>query len=115
MANERTFLAWVRTGISVIVFGFAIGRFAVAIRELLQLQGHAPRTAGLSVWFGIVAIVTGVVMIFIGLNRYRKTRAQLDSNSFQPAKTIIDIIAIFTVGFGTALAVYLVYIQQNLR
>jgi len=115
LANERTFLAWVRTGVAVVVFGFAIGRFAVALRELVQLQGHAPRTAGYSVWFGIIAIVTGVVLIFAGLNRYRKTRAQLDSGSFEPAGTVIDLVAIFTVIFGLALAGYLVYIQQSLR
>ena len=31
LANERTFLAWLRTGVAVVVFGFAIGRFAIAI------------------------------------------------------------------------------------
>jgi putative membrane protein len=115
LANERTFLAWVRTGVAVIVFGFAIGRFAVAIRELFQLQGHPPLTAGLSVWFGIVAIVTGVLLIFAGLNRYRKTRAQLDAGAFEPAGFVIDLVAIFTVIFGLALAGYLFYIQQSLR
>jgi putative membrane protein len=115
MANERTFLAWVRTGVAVIVFGFAIGRFSIAIREFLQAQGHAPVRAGLSIWFGFIAIVAGVVMIFIGLNRYQKTRAQLDSQNFQPAKFVIDIVAIFTVAFGAALAGYLIYIHSNLR
>jgi len=114
LANERTFLAWVRTGVAVVVFGFAIGRFAIAIRELLQLQGHAPRTAGLSVWFGIIAIITGVLLIFAGLNRYRRTRAQLDAGSFEPAGFVIDLVAIFTVLFGLALAGYLVYIQHSL-
>jgi putative membrane protein len=33
LANERTFLAWVRTGVATIVFGFAIGRFSIALRE----------------------------------------------------------------------------------
>ena len=32
LANERTFLAWVRTGVAIVVFGFAIGRFAIAFR-----------------------------------------------------------------------------------
>ena len=79
LANERTFLAWMRTGLAVVVFGFAIGRFAIAIREFAQAQGHPQRTAGLSVWFGVVAIVTGIVLAFAGLNRYRRTRAQLES------------------------------------
>jgi putative membrane protein len=44
LANERTFLAWwVRTGAAIVVFGFAIGRFSIAMRRLTALQGHAVR------------------------------------------------------------------------
>jgi putative membrane protein len=115
LANERTFLAWVRTGLAVVVFGFAIGRFAIAIREFAHAQGHPQPTAGLSVWFGMVAIVTGIVLAFAGLNRYRRTRAQLESGRFEPAGSVIDLVGIFTVVFGLALAAYLVYTQQNLH
>ena len=115
LANERTFLAWMRTGLAVVVFGFAIGRFAIAIREFAQAQGHPLPTAGLSVWFGMVAIVTGIVLAFAGLIRYRNTRAQLESGRFEPAGSVIDLVAVFTVVFGLALAAYLVYTQQNLR
>ena len=115
LANERTFLAWMRTGLAVVVFGFAIGRFAIAIREFAQAQGHPEATAGLSVWFGMVAIVTGIVLALAGLTRYRRTRAQLESGRFEPAGPVIDLVAIFTVVFGLALAAYPVYTQQNLR
>jgi putative membrane protein len=115
LANERTFLAWVRTGLAVVVFGFAIGRFAIAIREFAQAQGHPQRTGVLSVWFGVVAIVTGIVLALAGLNRYRRTRAQLESGRFEPAGSVIDLVAIFTVVFGLALAAYLIYGQQNLH
>jgi putative membrane protein len=115
LANERTFLAWVRTGVAVVVFGFAIGRFAVAIRQWMQLegQGHVVPTAGLSVWFGTVAIVAGVLVCLMGLIRYRQTRKQIDSGNFQPAGFIIDIVGIVTAIFGLALAAYLVYIDLH--
>jgi len=45
LANERTFLAWVRTGVAVVVFGFAIGRFSIAIRQLSLIEGRASLTA----------------------------------------------------------------------
>src|SRR5580692_13160979 len=78
LANERTFLAWVRTGVAIVVFGFAIGRFAVAVRQWMQLQGpgHVVPTSGLSVWFGTAAIIGGVLICLAGLIRYRRTRAQ---------------------------------------
>src|SRR5438128_8610674 len=92
LANERTFLAWVRTGVAIVVFGFAIGRFAIAIRQLMQLEGKLPRTAGLSVWFGTVSIVGGVLLTIAGLIRYRKTRDQLESGTFRPAGFVIDLV-----------------------
>ena len=111
LANERTFLAWVRTGIAIVVFGFAIGRFAIAIREFMQVQGRVFESAGLSVWFGTIAIVSGVVLIFAGLFRYRKTRSLLESGRFEPAGFAVDLIGILTAMFGIALAGYLVYIE----
>jgi putative membrane protein len=114
LANERTFLAWVRTGIAIVVFGFAIGRFAVAIRQWMQMQGHPTRSAGLSVWFGAIAIAAGVLLTLAGLFRYRRTRAQLESGTFEPAGFVIDLVGVLTALFGLALAGYLVYIELRL-
>jgi putative membrane protein len=111
LANERTFLAWVRTGIATIIFGFAIGRFSIALREFLQLQGHASSTTGVTAWFGVISIVGGVLLILAGLARYRKTRGQLDTNSFEPAGFVIDIVSYLLGLFGLALCAYLVYIE----
>src|SRR5271169_2579011 len=115
LANERTFLAWVRTRLAVVVFGFAIGRFAIAIRQWMQLegQGHVIPTSGLSVWFGTAAIIGGVLVCVAGLVRYRRTREQIDSGNFQPASFIIDLVGIATAVFGLALAAYLIYIELH--
>ena len=114
LANERTFLAWVRTGVAIVVFGFAIGRFAVAIHEWLQVQGRVSRTEGLSVWFGTIAILAGVVLTLAGLFRYRRTRSQLESGKFKPAGFVIDLVGILTALFGLILAGYLIYIELRL-
>jgi putative membrane protein len=113
LANERTFLAWVRTGIAGVVFGFAIGRFAMAIRQWMAIEGHSHSvpTTGVSVWFGTAAIIGGVLVCLAGLVRYRRTREQLDAGNFQPAGFIIDIVGIVAALFGLALAAYLVYIE----
>jgi putative membrane protein len=114
LANERTFLAWVRTGAAIVVFGFAIGRFSLAMRQLTALQGHPVRTAGISVWMGSGTIVGGIVLVVAGLLRYRKTREQLDSGTFEPAGFELDLITILTVLFGLALAAYLIYAEKIL-
>jgi inner membrane protein YidH len=114
LANERTFLAWVRTGAAIIVFGFAIGRFSIAIRQLTALQGHGVRTAGISVWMGSGTIVAGLLLVIAGLLRYRKTRARLDAGTFEPAGLGLDLLTILTVLIGLALAGYLIYTEKVL-
>ncbi len=113
LANERTFLAWLRTGLAVVVFGFAIGRFAIAIQQFMKPENHPQSATRMSVWFGQVAIVTGIVVVFAALRRYRRIRAQLEIGEFEPAGLLIDLVAIFAVVFGLTLAVYLVYIQAS--
>jgi putative membrane protein len=115
LANERTFLAWVRTGVAVVVFGFAIGRFAIAIRQWMAIQGpgRVVATSGVSVWFGTAAILGGVLVCVAGLVRYRRTREQIDAGNFQPAGFVIDLVGIVTALFGLALAAYLVYIELH--
>ena len=113
-ANERTFLAWVRTSVAIVVFGFAIGRFAIAMRQLTEFQGHVSKTTGLSVWMGMSSILAGVAMVVAGLARYRRTRAQLDAGKFEPAGFVVDLVTILIVLFGLALAGYLMYVEKNL-
>jgi uncharacterized membrane protein YidH (DUF202 family) len=80
----------------------------------MQIQGRVPPTAGLSVWFGTIAIVAGVLLTLLGLLRYRRTRAQLESGTFEPAGFVIDLVGILVALFGLALAFYLVYIELRL-
>lgn len=114
LANERTFLAWLRTGIAMVVFGFAIGRFAIAIRQFMQIQGRVLPTAGFSVWFGTVAIIGGVFLSLAGLFRYRRAKRQIEFGRFEPAGFLVDLIGILTALLGLALAGYLVYIGLSL-
>jgi putative membrane protein len=60
LAAERTFLAWIRTGVALMGFGFVVARFGIFLRELRPLDprpGHA-----LSVPIGIVLIAIGVLV-----------------------------------------------------
>lgn len=113
LANERTFLAWVRTGAAIVVFGFAIGRFSIALRQLSALQGHPLHRSGISVWMGASSIVLGVLMVIAGLFRYRQTRDRLDQGKFEPAGFVLDLVTILTVLFGLVLAGYLIYIEKS--
>jgi uncharacterized membrane protein YidH (DUF202 family) len=63
---------------------------------------------------GAFTIVSGVMLVMAGLVRYRKTRAQLDSGTFEPAGFVLDLITVLTVVFGLVLAGYLIYTEKLL-
>ncbi len=113
LANERTFLAWLRTGVATIVFGFAVGRLSIALQELLWFQGKTSPTPGLTAWLGMVAIIAGVLAILAGHMRYRQTRAQIDRGTFEPPRFTIDIAASLLAAFGLVLAGYLLWIKLH--
>jgi putative membrane protein len=64
MAAERTFLAWIRTGIALMAFGFVVARFGVFLREI-ALPGAAGGVgpgSELSLYVGLGLIGVGVVV-----------------------------------------------------
>ncbi len=114
LANERTFLAWVRTGIGVIVFGFAIGRFGIALRQFSSVTGVAPHGTALSLWFGTASMLLGLGLIIAGLISYQRTRRAIDAGTFKPADWLMTSAAVLTIVLGAALAIYLLYTGRNL-
>jgi uncharacterized membrane protein YidH (DUF202 family) len=103
----------VRTGAAIVVFGFAIGRFSIALWQLTALQGHPVHRSGLSVWMGAISILLGVAMVVAGFFRYRATRDRLEEGTFEPAGFVLDLVTVLTVLFGLVLAAYLIYIERS--
>lgn len=81
LANERTFLAWVRTGIASIGFGFVIAKFAIFISILKDQQSLSSS----SVVYGEMMIIMGGVVIAYGLYNYIRTEKMLEKNIYTPA------------------------------
>jgi putative membrane protein len=70
-AAERTLLAWIRTGITVMAFGFVVARFGLFLRLLRAEGGEVVPTGGVSPYLGSVLVVIGVVAISAGTKRDR--------------------------------------------
>jgi putative membrane protein len=114
LANERTFLAWVRTGVAFVVFGFAIGRFGIALHQFMQVQGHGIKHSGLSIWLGLGCIFIGVILVGCGLKRYTTTRMQLETGVYEASYGVLALVAMLTALMGLAMGAYLVYAQIQL-
>jgi putative membrane protein len=82
-ANERTFLAWVRTAIAVMAFGFLIERFDLFLRYIAPQAAQpqaAPRSEAFANWAGLAFIVLGVAMIVIAGVRLAKTAKDIETD-----------------------------------
>ena len=68
LAAERTMLAWIRTGLALMGFGFVVARFGLFLQQIEAMQKASPELSyGLSLWFGTALIVAGVaVNVFAG-------------------------------------------------
>jgi uncharacterized membrane protein YidH (DUF202 family) len=77
----------------------------------MKFQGYKSVSTGFTAWLGIISAVGGVLLILAGLSRYSKTKMQLDSNTFEPAGFVIDLVSYLLAIFGLVLAGYLAYIE----
>jgi putative membrane protein len=82
--NERTFLAWVRTAIALMAFGFVIGRFDLFLRYTAPLaaqQKIAPYVGAFANAAGLAFIVLGITIIVIAAWRFVQTAKDVDSDN----------------------------------
>jgi putative membrane protein len=113
-ANERTFLAWVRTSIAVIAFGFLVERFDLALTTMLtsgQKHSAAIPQSGYGHIAGLTLIVLGMVMIGVATWRFIRTAREIDMQTLYPGTSNRwDLaLAALLVVMCAALLVYLVH------
>lgn len=110
-ANERTFLAWVRTAIAVMAFGFLVERFNLFLEVAGQSLGRRFTVSGTlaSDAVGIALIVAGALMVAAAMLRFvANRRAILDQSARAPGNDRLDLaLAGMIVALGLGLAVYL--------
>jgi len=114
LAAERTYLAWLRTGLALMGFGFVVARFGLFLREI-QLVQHLPPQAhsGLSLWFGIALVAMGVLMEIAATVRHLKLVRQLQSGEpfeGQVSRTAITVAMLLAIT-GLALCAYLIFVR----
>src|SRR5450756_1585471 len=90
MANERTFLAWIRTSISIMAFGFVVEKFSLFVKQMGYYLGKeiSPPPQGYSPIIGIVLVGLGVMMGVLAFIRYKIVERQIDENTFKPSRIL---------------------------
>jgi len=116
LAIERTFLAWTRTALALMGFGFVVARIGLFLRELAGTHPDIPAPdaaltpSAQSLWLGTALVVLGIaVQSFALLDRRQQVRR------FQTGQPIVtrgwslsSLVGLVLIGVGVAMAAYLV-------
>jgi putative membrane protein len=109
LANERTFLAWIRTSIAVISLGFVVSKFSVWLRELsLRFSPQAPTTQnGASLPIGVTLMALGAVLAGLAAWRYHKVNLAIEKGEVRADRGLVILVTIMVVVLAIAMAVYI--------
>ncbi len=115
MANERTFLAWIRTSIGIMAFGFVVEKFALFIKQMSLILGEVniekalPPTHGYSAIVGIFLVAFGTLMSLLAFIRYKKVERQIEADTYQLTSTLDLLLALSVLAVGIFLVAYLIH------
>ena len=102
LANERTFLAWVRTSIALLGFGVLIAK--------LRFLGLAPHAGVRSAELGMAFAAAGILCLLLAAWHYDRTRRMIESGQYRAATSLIFVFAAAVFGLGLACVLYLLTI-----
>ncbi len=108
-ASERTLLAWIRTGITIMAFGFVVARFGLFLR-LLRAAGEEPAPrGGVSAYLGAALVVLGVIATAAGTRRYQEFCRRLGRTELPSphAEALPLVLGWALAGLGVALVAVL--------
>ena len=115
MANERTFLAWIRTCIGIMAFGFVVQKFALFVKQMSLILGKADienalhPSHGYSAILGICLVGLGTMMVLLAFVRYKKVERQIDEDTYQPSSILAILLTTSVLAVGIFLIVYLIH------
>src|SRR5260370_1797847 len=114
LAVERTFLAWIRTGVACMGFGFVVARFGLFLQQLLAIRNlPSVRSYGLSLWLGTALIAAGVIINVISAWHHSRLIRELRRGELPPPRplTLAVTLALCLAIVGLAMAIYVVSTQ----
>lgn len=107
-AAERTLLAWIRTGLAMMGFGFVVARFGLFLREMSAMRTGATPEGGASLWVGTALVILGAIVNITAAIQYagivKKLRSGEHLTGNGPMRSAIAVaVMLGVIGVGTAI------------
>ena len=122
LANERTFLAWIRTNLGIMAFGFVVEKFSFFIQEVgsfLRKSGLPKSSSihstlqGYSSIFGISLVGIGAILCIFSFLQFKRTERQINNDTYQSSTFLDTMLAFFVFFIGVSLIIYLINSRLN--
>jgi putative membrane protein len=113
-AAERTFLAWIRTGLGLMGVGFAVARFGLFLRQMRPTETHSVvHSTGLSVWSGVAIVLLGVIVLTSSVAQHLTLIRELNSGTWRPGRISRNAVLLATLLalVGVAMSAYLLILR----
>lgn len=109
LANERTFLAWIRTSIGIMGFGFVVVKFSLFAKAFTSAittgMANSPDDSRL---VGILLVVVGALMLLFAYFRYEKTKQHMEQGVYTHSSSFIKLITGVLILVSIVLIIYLI-------
>ena len=112
LAAERTLLAWIRTGLALMGFGFVVARFGLFLREVAAVAERKPPAlpAGLSVWIGTALVLFGVAVTLLAAVQHVRLLGRLERGEpYRPSRWSLGVVvSLILAATGIGITGYLI-------
>jgi putative membrane protein len=110
LANERTFLAWVRTSIAIISLGFVVAKFSVWLGELAARFDPQARGAGsgASLPVGIAMMAIGAVFVALAARRYHRVTRDIERGNVQADRGLVLFVTAIVILLSLVMIAFMI-------
>src|SRR5215472_16669359 len=115
LAAERTFLAWIRTSISVISLGFVVAKFGVWLRELSERlnPGASPHKTSASLPMGVALMAFGGGLALLALWHFHLVNLSIAQGRVRPNRALILAVALTVAFLSVLIIIYLLLTMKS--
>lgn len=110
LANERTFLAWIRTSIALVSLGFVVAKFSLWLRELAtQLHPQLQSThSGVSLPLGVILMALGGLLAVLAAWHYHATNLAIAQGTVKANRNLVIFVTLLMAALCIAMIAYMI-------